>query len=86
MNANPNEFSNEDITVTFNPRKCINAEKCAKGLPGVFRQAVIPWIKLDGASAEEIINQVKKCPSGALQCIENLRKSRNKKPLIHFRY
>jgi putative redox protein len=68
MNANPNEFSNDDITVTFNPRKCINAEKCAKGLPGVFRQAVIPWVKLDGATAEEIINQVKKCPSGALQC------------------
>lgn len=68
MNTNLNEFSNDDITVTFNPRKCINAEKCAKGLPSVFRQAVIPWIKLDGASVEEIINQVKKCPSRALQC------------------
>lgn len=71
MNANPNEFSNEDITVTFNPRKCINAEKCAKGLPNVFRQAVIPWVKLDGASVEAIMKQVKKCPSGALQCFRN---------------
>ncbi len=68
MNANPNEFSNEDITVTYDPRRCINAEKCANGLPTVFRQAVIPWVKLDGAPSEAIMTQVKKCPSGALQC------------------
>ncbi|WP_298900135.1 (4Fe-4S)-binding protein [uncultured Psychroserpens sp.] len=67
MKTNPNVFSNSDITVTYNPCKCINAERCAKELSNVFRQSVIPWIDLDGASTKKIIEQVKKCPSGALQ-------------------
>ncbi|OUS03177.1 (4Fe-4S)-binding protein [Flavobacteriales bacterium 33_180_T64] len=71
MKTNPNVFSNNDITVTYNPCKCINAERCAKGLSNVFRQSVIPWIDLDGASTKKIIKQVKKCPSGALQFYVN---------------
>lgn len=68
MNTDPNVFSNDEITVTYEPRKCINAEKCAKGLSAVFRQTVIPWIDLDGAPTCKIMAQIKKCPSGALQC------------------
>lgn len=71
MKANPNVFSNSDITVTYNPRMCINAERCAKELSNVFRQSVIPWIDLEGASTKKIMKQVKKCPSGALQCFRN---------------
>ncbi|SDR99909.1 Uncharacterized Fe-S cluster protein YjdI [Formosa sp. Hel1_31_208] len=67
MKTNPNVFSNNDITVTYNPCQCIYAERCAKELSNVFRQSVIPWIDLEGASSEQIIKQVKKCPSGALQ-------------------
>ena len=67
MRTNPHVFSNNDITVTYNPCQCINAERCAKELSNVFRQSVIPWIDLDGASNNQINNQVKKCPSGALK-------------------
>lgn len=67
METTPNVFSNEEITVTYNPCQCINAERCAKELSSVFRQSVIPWIDLEGASTEQIISQVRKCPSGALQ-------------------
>ena len=67
MKTTPNVFSNSDITVTYNPCMCINAERCAKELSNVFRQSVIPWIDLEGASTKKIIKQVKKCPSGALQ-------------------
>ena len=67
METNANVFSNSDITVTFNPCNCIHAEHCAKELSNVFRSSVIPWIDLDGASTKKIINQVRKCPSGALQ-------------------
>ncbi|MGK0385779.1 MAG: putative Fe-S cluster protein YjdI [Patiriisocius sp.] len=59
-------FSNEEITVTFTPRTCINAEKCARGLSQVFRTTVLPWIDLDAGQTQEIISQIKKCPSGAL--------------------
>ncbi len=68
METNPNVFSNSDITVTYSPNQCINAERCARELSEVFRYSVIPWIDLDGASTKKIAKQVKKCPSGALTC------------------
>ena len=67
MDSNVNVYSNDEITVTYEPRCCANAELCAKQLSDVFRSAVIPWINLDGAETSEIINQIKKCPSGALK-------------------
>ncbi|MAP53464.1 (4Fe-4S)-binding protein [Altibacter sp.] len=71
METYDNQFTNGEITVTFEPRKCIHAEKCAKGLSEVFRTTVIPWIDLDGAETEKIISQIKKCPSGALHFCYN---------------
>lgn len=67
MKTNPHVFSNSDITVTYNPCQCINAERCAQELSNVFRQSVIPWIDLEGASTDEIMSQIRKCPSGALR-------------------
>jgi len=74
MKTQDNIFSNEDITVTFEPCKCIHAEKCAKELSQVFRTSVIPWIHLDGTKTNRIIEQIKKCPSGALQYSLNTEK------------
>jgi len=67
METNNNVFSNDKITVTYEPRCCINAELCAKQLSEVFRHSVIPWIDLDVAKTKKIIKQIKRCPSGALQ-------------------
>ena len=67
METNENVFSNREITVTYEPRCCINAELCARQLSNVFRQYVIPWIHLEGESTDRIIEQVKRCPSGALK-------------------
>ena len=66
MEALVNEFTIGEITVTYSPRKCIHAEKCAKGLSDVFRTYIIPWIDLEGATTQKIIKQIKQCPSGAL--------------------
>ena len=71
MEVNATHFSNNDITVTFQPFKCIHAERCAKELSDVFRNSVIPWIDLEGASTRQIIGQIKKCPSGALKYYRN---------------
>lgn len=71
METNATFFSNNDITVTFEPCICIHAERCAKELSEVFRNSVIPWIDLDGASTQQIINQIKKCPSKALKYCRN---------------
>ena len=67
METKSNIFSNDDITVTFQPRICIHAEKCAQELSEVFRTSVIPWINLDGIETKRIIEQINRCPSGALQ-------------------
>ncbi|MDC7998185.1 (4Fe-4S)-binding protein [Gilvibacter sediminis] len=68
MNAPLHQYSSSDLTVTFEPKKCINAERCARELSSVFRTSVIPWIDLEGAPLQQIVKQVRRCPSGALSC------------------
>ena len=59
-------YSNEEVTVLWKPRRCIHSTKCWKGLPSVFKPREKPWIIADGAEARRVIDQVHKCPSGAL--------------------
>lgn len=54
------------ITIHDNRGLCSHAGFCTDRLKSVFRMNQEPWIDPDGASAEEIIETVKKCPSGAL--------------------
>lgn len=60
------EYSNGEVTIVWKPELCIHSASCVKGLPSVFQPKEKPWIKENGASTEKIINQIKKCPSGAL--------------------
>ena len=45
---------------------CIHSGICAMGLAEVFDPRRKPWIDMSKAETQEIIDQVKKCPSGAL--------------------
>ncbi|MEP3836394.1 MAG: (4Fe-4S)-binding protein [Algibacter sp.] len=67
MKINARKFSNNEITVTYDPFLCTQSEICARQLSNVFRNSVIPWVDIDGAPTEKIITQIKKCPSGALK-------------------
>jgi len=60
------EYTNGKVTIVWKPDKCIHSGICVKGLPNVFRPKVRPWLRIEGASTEELVNQVKQCPSGAL--------------------
>lgn len=60
------EYTNGEVTIVWKPDVCIHSAKCVKGLPGVFNTSNRPWINAEGATTEAIIEQVKKCPSGAL--------------------
>ena len=60
------EYSNGDITIVWQSSKCIHSAVCVKNLRSVFRPKESPWIHIDGASKTEIIETVKKCPSGAI--------------------
>lgn len=65
------EYSNGEVTVVWKAKKCIHSGICVNGLPEVFRPTVRPWIRISEASTEDIINQVKRCPSGALSYFIN---------------
>ena len=64
-------YSNGELTVVWKPNLCIHAAECVKGLPNVFKPKEKPWVKIDQANTQEIANQVKKCPSGALSYFMN---------------
>ena len=68
------KYSNREVTIVWKPELCIHSGNCARGLPDVFNPRERPWINADGASTEKIIEQVKKCPSGALSFFMNEEK------------
>jgi uncharacterized Fe-S cluster protein YjdI len=60
------EYRNDKIRVRYDPKICIHAGECMRGLPSVFNVSKKPWIDANGAAANAIAEQVKRCPSGAL--------------------
>lgn len=64
------EYSNKEITIVWQPKKCIHSGVCVKTLPKVYNPDERPWIKPENATTEELINQVSNCPSGALSIKE----------------
>ncbi len=60
------EYSNGEITIVWQPKKCIHSGVCVKTLPKVYNPQERPWIKPENATTQELINQVAQCPSGAL--------------------
>ncbi len=60
------EYTNREITIIWKPNLCIHAGICVKTLPKVYHPKDKPWIKIENATSEELINQVQLCPSKAL--------------------
>jgi uncharacterized Fe-S cluster protein YjdI len=71
MSKETHKYTNDDVTVVWKPKACIHSTICWKGLIEVFNPKARPWIKMDGATTEQIIEQVRKCPSGALSYYMN---------------
>jgi len=60
------EYRNEKIVVRYDEKICIHAGECVQGLPAVFDVNKRPWIDVDGAEVEAIVETIGRCPSGAL--------------------
>lgn len=60
------KYSNGEVTIVWQPGRCIHSGNCVRGLPEVFKPREKPWITPEDSTTEKIIQQVKKCPSGAL--------------------
>ena len=69
------KYTNNEVTVVWKPKTCIHSTLCWKGLIEVFNPKLRPWIKMDGATTEKIIEQVRKCPSGVLSYYLNAEES-----------
>lgn len=60
------EYSNGEITILWKPKICTHSAVCVKSLPNVYNPKARPWIRIENASTAELLDQVSKCPSGAL--------------------
>lgn len=67
-------YSNGEVTIVWQPALCTHSTVCWKGATGlreVFHPQTRPWITPEGSSTGKIVEQVKKCPSGALSFFMN---------------
>lgn len=60
------EYTNGEVTIVWQNVKCIHSAMCVKHNPDVFKPKEKPWILPQNGTTQEIIDTVKKCPSGAL--------------------
>ena len=59
-------YQGKRITIHDNRGICAHAGACTDNLKSVFRMKQEPWIDPDGATVDEIVATIRKCPSGAL--------------------
>ncbi|WP_394751276.1 (4Fe-4S)-binding protein [Spongiimicrobium salis] len=64
-------YSNGTITIHWQPKKCQHAGVCVRTLPKVYKPKNTPWINIQNATTEELIEQINNCPSGALSYTTN---------------
>lgn len=65
------KYTNGEVTIVWKPNLCIHSGICFRGLSEVFDPRRRPWITPDKATSDKIIDQIKKCPSGALSYFMN---------------
>lgn len=65
------KYTNGEVTVVWKPGLCIHSAICFKGLPTVFDPRKRPWVTPEGGTTQQIVEQIKKCPSGALSYFIN---------------
>jgi len=64
--GNKHEYSNGEMTIIWQPELCCHSGVCVQTLPNVYCPPERPWIKIENATTDELVSQVKSCPSGAL--------------------
>lgn len=60
-------YETPEITVTFDPTRCIHSGNCVRGLPAVFDVGRKRWVRPEAATADQVAAQIARCPSGALK-------------------
>ncbi len=71
------KYTNGELTIVWQPSKCIHSGVCVKKLPKVYHPKERPWITIENASTEELIPQIDACPSAALTYYMNNEENKN---------
>ncbi len=66
------KYASDELTVFWNSETCIHSANCVNSLNSVFNPHAKPWVNMNGASTNEIIEVVTNCPSGALKVKKNV--------------
>ena len=59
-------YSTDQITVTYDPTRCIHAAECIRAQPAVFDSSRRRWIRPELGDAGAVADAVRRCPTGAL--------------------
>jgi CDGSH-type Zn-finger protein/ferredoxin len=61
------EYTNDAIKVSFDASLCIHVAECLRLMPETFDLRSRPWINLESADSQKVVDTVTACPSGALR-------------------
>jgi uncharacterized Fe-S cluster protein YjdI len=65
------KYTNGEVTIVWKPAMCAHSAICFRGLGEVFHPQELPWITPEKSTTQKIVDQIKKCPSGALSYYMN---------------
>lgn len=60
------KYRTQDVTVSYQPRRCTHVGECLRRAPKVFNTWEQPWVQVENGAVEEIVDAVERCPTGAL--------------------
>lgn len=66
MPSKIHRYEGTGLTVLYDAKRCIHAAECVRGLPAVFDSQRRPWVTPAGASADQLAEVIRRCPTGAL--------------------
>ena len=71
MDTNVYTYEGDEVTVTWDQKRCIHAQACVQSLPEVFDPERRPWIDPAQADPDAVEAVVPRCPTGALHLMRN---------------
>jgi CDGSH-type Zn-finger protein/uncharacterized Fe-S cluster protein YjdI len=66
MSNETTKFSGKEVNVEWDSRLCIHIAECGKSEGELFTAGRKPWCQPDLVSVDDVIDIVKRCPTGAL--------------------
>ena len=77
-------YVGKQISIHDNRGLCAHAGYCSDNLSTVFKFGEAPWINPDAATVQDIVETIKKCPSGALSyTLDNVEhRDQDRSPMV----